>query len=367
VTPLRPGERLLSLDVFRGATIAAMILVNNPGDWTNTYPALLHVDWHGWTFTDTIFPFFLWIVGVAMTFSFAKRVERGDDRGRLWLHTLKRAALIFLVGLFLNGFPTYNLATIRIPGVLQRIAICYLAGATIFLFTKIRGQVIAIVALLAGYWMLMTLVPVPGFGPGVLTPEGNLSTWVDQRLFPGHMWSVTKIWDPEGSVSTLPSIATLLFGALAGHLLRSQKSAAEKAAWLMCAGALVAGAGTFLDHWMPINKKIWTTSFCLLMAGLASLCLGVWFWLLDVVKIERLIRYTRPFAIYGMNAIAVYVMSGVLARILGRTGASRWLWIHVFTPAASPMNASLLYALANVLVLYLVAYVMYRRGWFVRL
>ena len=210
----------MSLDAFRGATIAAMILVNNPGDGRTTFAPLLHAEWNGWTFTDLVFPFFLWMVGIAMTFSFARRVEGGAGKGKLLLHTVRRAALIFLLGLLLNGFPKYDLTTLRIPGVLQRIAICYLIGSLIFLYTKWRGQLAAIVGLCAVYWMLMTLFPVPGYGPGVLEPIGNFGQWVDEMLLSGHMYSRTKVWDPEGVVSTLPAIANVLFGALFGTLLR---------------------------------------------------------------------------------------------------------------------------------------------------
>ncbi|MBI4876727.1 MAG: DUF1624 domain-containing protein, partial [Acidobacteria bacterium] len=213
---MTPSGRLESLDVFRGATIAAMILVNNPGSWSAVYSPLLHAGWHGWTPTDLIFPFFLWISGVAMTLSFAKRMERGDGRRRLFLHTLRRAAAIFGVGLFLNAFPYFDLATLRIPGVLQRIAVCYLIAAAIFLTTKLRGQAIAILSLLGVYWAVMKWIPVPGYGAGVLEKHGNFAQWIDSLVLSGHMWSATKTWDPEGIVSTLPSIATVLFGVLCG-------------------------------------------------------------------------------------------------------------------------------------------------------
>jgi len=354
----------VSLDAFRGATIASMLLVNNPGDWSNVYPPLLHAEWNGWTFTDTVFPFFLWIVGVAMTFSFARRVEQGDDRGKLFLHVLRRSALIFALGLLLAGFPHYDLSRIRIPGVLQRIAVCYLIGSAIFLTTRIRGQVIWIIGLLAGYWALMTLVPVPGCGAGVLTPACNFSAWVDWQVLAGHMYSKTKTWDPEGIVSTLPSVATLLFGALAGHLLRSKVGLEVKAGWLFSAGALLMGAGTLMDYALPINKNIWTSSYSVFMAGLAAVALGVWYWLLDV---QGWRRWARPFVIYGMNAIVLYVCSGALARFMGMTGTGAWLMEHVFSPLASPKNASLLFALTHVAVIGLAAWMLHARRWYVRL
>jgi predicted acyltransferase len=369
----QPG-RLVSLDVFRGATIAAMILVNNPGSEEASYAPLKHAEWHGWTFTDLIFPFFMWIVGVAMTMSFARRVERGDDRRRLFLHTLRRAACIFGLGLLLNGFPNYDVATWRIPGVLQRIAICYLIAAALFLVTKARGQTIAIVSLLAVYWLLMKVVPVPGYGAGVLEKHGNFAQWIDSLVLSGHMWSYTKTWDPEGIVTTLPAIATVLFGILCGHLLRTALSAAEKTAWMFTAGVTLIYAGVVLDVWLPINKNLWTSSFAVFMAGMAFTVFALCYWLIDCCGYKR---WGTPFTIYGMNAITVYVISGVLAvtlMMIQWTGADGqpvslhlWLFRNVFSQIASPINASLLFAIANVLVLYVVAYVMWRKKWFVRL
>jgi predicted acyltransferase len=363
------STRLLSLDVFRGGTIAAMILVNNPGSWSNVYAPLLHADWHGWTFTDLVFPFFLWIVGVSITFSLARRVAAGDGRGKLMVHVLRRSALIFLLGLLLNGFPYYRLATIRIPGVLQRIAICYLIAAAIFLFTRTRGRVISIAVVLSLYWVLMMYAPVPGFDPGGLDVQGNFAQYVDGLFLSGHMYSQTKTWDPEGIVSTLPSIATALFGVLAGQLLRSGLTPERITAWMFFSGNLMIFGGLMLSTWMPINKKLWTASFSVFMAGMAWVVFACCYWLVDVLGWKR---FARPFAIYGMNAITVYVLSGLLARMLGIIRVDgrplqAVLYENVFVTLASPKNASLLYALANVLLLYGAAYVMHRRKWFVRL
>ena len=369
--PVGPGGRLVSLDVFRGATIASMILVNTPGSWAAVYPPLRHSAWHGWTFTDMVFPFFLWIVGVALTLSFAKRVERGDDRLRLFLHTAQRAAIIFGLGLVLNGFPYFHLATWRIPGVLQRIAVCYLIAAAIFLLSTWRGQLIWIVSLLAGYWMLMTLVPVPGVGAGVLDTNGNLAQYVDGVVLGNHMWSQTRTWDPEGLLSTIPAIATVLFGVLTGNLLRSALTAAEKTAWMFFGGNALLFCGLVMHVWFPINKNLWTSSYVAFMAGLATIVFACCYWLVDV-KGHR--GWFRPFAIYGMNAIAVYVLAGALETILDliQVGAPQpeslhgYLYGHLFTPLASPLNASLLWAVCCVLALYAVAYGMYRRKWFVK-
>lgn len=363
------AQRLMSLDVFRGLTIASMMLVNNAGDWSHVYPPLLHADWHGWTFTDTVFPFFLWIVGVAMTLSFAKRMERGDNRTRLALHTLRRAAIIFGIGLLLNGFPYYQLDRIRIPGVLQRIAICYLIAGLIFLYTKVRGQVYWTVGLLAAYWLLMTLVPVPGVGPGHLhDPENNLSSWLDRVLLSGHLYSGTKTWDPEGTVSTLPAIATALFGILTGHLLRMRRTPAERAVWMFAGGNLLIFAGLVMNMWMPINKKIWTTPYSVFMAGLAAVVFALCYWFVDV---QGWRKWTKPLAIYGMNAIAVYILAGVVARAaglikIGDATLQKQIYTNVFAPLAGPYTASMLYGIAFSFMMFLVAWFMYRRNWFLK-
>ena len=365
--------RLLSLDVFRGATIAAMMLVNNAGNWNAVYPPLRHSAWHGWTFTDTIFPFFLWIAGVSMTLSFAKRLERNDSRARLLTHTLQRAATIFLLGLFLNLFPLFQFSTVRIPGVLQRIAVCYLIAGVIFLYTSLRGQMVWTASLLLVYCALMKWVPVPGFGAGILEKEGNFAQYIDQLVLSGHMWASTKTWDPEGIVSTLPSIATILFGILAGHLLRSRLTPESKTAWLMVMGNGLIGAGLIWAWWLPINKPLWTSSYSLLMAGMAANVFGCCYWLIDIKGYRR---WSQPLAIYGMNAITVYVLAGLLSKSLsfikvtGVDGseitAGKWLYEHIYAPLASPVNASLLYALTYVAILYGVSWFMYRMKWFVR-
>lgn len=365
--------RLHSLDAFRGATIASMILVNNPGS-NAIYPELEHASWHGWTLTDMVFPFFLWIAGISMTLSFAKRVEAGADRGRLLLHTLRRAALIFLLGLFLNGFPAYNLATLRIPGVLQRIAVCYLIAAVIYLYTSLRVQIGITLGLLALYWMLMTLVPVPGFGPGVLEKQGNLEQYIDSLFLTGHMYRLTKIYDPEGILSTIPAIGTALLGILTGYLLRSALTVAEKAAWMLSSGAVLLFAGKVMNLWFPINKNLWTSSFVVFMAGMALVIYGIFYWLIDGQGWRKGIQ---PLVIYGSNAIAAYVLSGLLARMLriiafpqpdgSRLTLGAWFFQNVCAPLASPRNASLLYAIANVLFCYAVVWYMYRRQWFVKL
>ena len=226
-----PKYRLQSLDIFRGVTIASMTLVNNPGDGGLVYAPLEHAEWHGWTFTDAVFPFFLWIVGVSMALSTARRVERAESKRQLMLHALRRAVLLFLIGIGISFVWNWNFAMVRIPGVLQRIAVCYLIATAILLWTSIRGQIYWLIGVMAVYWICMTCVPVPGFGPGHLELKvGNFAQWIDSMVFPGHMWRHTMVWDPEGLVSTLPAIGTCLFGVLAGHLVRSRLTPAEKTA-----------------------------------------------------------------------------------------------------------------------------------------
>lgn len=362
-------KRLESLDVFRGLTIASMVMVNNPGDWANAYAPLLHAEWHGWTFTDLVFPFFLWIVGVAMTLSFAKRVEQGADRHRLLLHTARRAASIFFLGLLLNLIPRFDFATVRIPGVLQRIGICYLIAAAIYLYTTKRGQAVAIAVLLAGYWGLMAFVPVPECGAGSFTKECNFARHVDSMVLTGHMWSATKVWDPEGVISTIPAVATVLFGGLAGHLLRSALTMTEKTLWLLLGGNALLFVGQVLNWWLPINKNLWTSSYTIFMAGMASICFAFCLWFVDVRGPRR---WTFPFKVFGMNAIAAFVLSGSLARILSlwkidSVSLQKIVYQNLYSGWMAPKNASLAFALSEVAIMYGICYLMYRRGWFLKL
>lgn len=352
----------MSLDAFRGMTIASMMLVNNAGNWDRVYAPLLHASWNGWTFTDTVFPFFIWISGVSMTFSFAKRVESGADRGKLLLHTLRRAAMIFLLGMLLNGFPLYNLATIRIPGVLQRIAVCYFFAGLIFLYTSRRVQTWLAFGFLIAYWALMMFVPVPGGAAGVLEKEGNLAQYVDSLLLTGHMYSATKTWDPEGILSTLPAISTALFGVLTGHLLRSPLASLEKVVWLFAGGNFLMFLGVWWDNSFPINKNLWTSSYTLLMAGMAMVVFACCYWLVDLRGYQK---WARPFVTYGSNAIAVYVLAGILARLEGRLQLRAPI-DSALNAIASPVNASLLHAIGYVLLLYAVAWVLHRKGWFLK-
>jgi predicted acyltransferase len=373
----KPGpERLMSLDVFRGATMASMLLVNNPGDWGNLYSQLDHAAWSGWTFTDLIFPFFLWIVGVAIPLSMGRRLDEGEPRRKAVGRIVRRSAIIIGLGLALNGFPHYDLSTIRIPGVLQRIGVCYLFAALIFVYTRVRGQIVAIVCLLWGYWLLMATA-----GPMAWNEHGNFSEHIDTLALHGHTWRETNTYDPEGIVSTLPAIASVLFGILTGQWLRSRKNPAEKTAWMFMAANLLLLAGQILSYWMPIIKKLWTDSYSIFMAGMALNIFAICYWLIDVKGHKK---WAKPFAIYGTNAITIFVLTGLLGRIstIVRVGNDNghpillktWLFNHlkagfstVAVPLATAKNSSLVYALMYVALMYAVAWTMYRRKWFVRL
>jgi len=349
-------QRLVSLDAFRGLTMALMVLVNNAGSDRDSYFQLRHSEWHGWTLTDTVFPTFLWIVGVAITLSLGKRVAQGVRRAALVRQAARRAAILFFLGMLCYAFPHFNLGTQRILGVLQRIAICFFVASILFLYTKVRGQICAIAVLLLAYWALMTFVPVPGYGAGRLDIPGNFAHYVDHLVLGSHNYAETRDWDPEGLVSTLPAIATTLFGVLAGYMLRARRR-------LFVTGCALLAAGLIVNIWMPINKKIWTDSFCFFMAGLDFVVYAAFAWLVD----DRGWRTAvKPFTILGMNAIVIYMLSEFAAELLSAMHWKRPLYGAIFVPLASPANASLLYSLAFVASMWVFAYAMYRRRWFVR-
>jgi len=376
------SKRLVSLDVFRGATIAGMMLVNNPGDWSHIYTPWDHAKWNGWTYTDTIFPFFLWIVGVAMMLSFAKRIGRGDDKGKLAMHVLQRSVIIFALGSFLAGFPFglafghhFSFATIRIPGVLQRIAVCYFIVGILVLNFSPRVLAGITISLLALYWILVKTVYVPGFGVGVWTPRGNLAWFIDSHLLRGHTWSGAPApgFDPEGILSTIPAVATTLFGVFTGLFLRTDRSKEEKVAWMFVIGNVFLLLGLIMDNWLPINKNMWTSSYSVFMAGLALTVLATCFWFIDVKGWKG---WSKPFEIYGQNAITVFFLSGVIGRLTvlikfheadgNLMTLKTWYYQRLFEPIGDPMIASFAHSIAFVLLLYLVAYGMHRMNWILK-
>ncbi len=377
-------ERLVSLDVFRGITVAAMILVNNPGSWSSVYAPLEHAEWDGWTPTDLIFPFFLFIVGLSITLSIGGRLERGESKRAIISGVLLRSAKIFAIGLFLAGFPFFHLSRIRVPGVLARIAVCFLFASLVFLFTSARGQVVTATVLLAVYWILMKVVNVPADyvaavieRGGNTEKEANLAAYIDNTLLHGHLWSQSKTWDPEGLLSTIPAIATVLLGILAGHWIKSNRNGKEKIYGLLIGGLIGVIAGQAMNIWFPINKNLWTSSYVVLTAGAALLFLALCYWLVDY-KGYRPIAF--PFVVFGVNAIAVFVLSGLVARLMGliKEGVARpdgttgyvslqsYYYEKLFASWASPFNASLLYAIAFILLMYIPMYILYRKKIFIK-
>ncbi|MFQ5636401.1 MAG: acyltransferase family protein [bacterium] len=365
-------DRLVSLDAFRGITIAGMILVNNPGSWSHVYPLLLHAKWHGWTPTDLIFPFFLFIVGVAMAFSLSKHLENPVAKRKIYLKIFRRTVIIYFLGLLLSGFPHFNLSTIRVVGVLPRIAMVYLIASIVTLNTGIKGQAGIAAGLLFLYWGLMKLVPVPGYGAGDLSVAGNLAAFIDNILLQGHMWKET--WDPEGLLSTIPAISTTLTGVLTGHLLRSGLDKRDIAGWMFVVGWCAIIVGLFWHIVFPINKSLWTSSYVVFTSGAALQFLGFCYWLIDVKGRKKWAHFA---IIYGMNSIAVFVLSGLVARIMllvkvdAVNGASisfkTWLYQNLFASWAGPLNGSLAFALTNILFWLAMMGILYRKRIFIKI
>ncbi len=366
-------DRLVSLDVFRGITIAGMVLVNNPGTWSSIYWPLKHAEWHGWTPTDLVFPFFVFIVGVAIPLAFGRRIVSGGSKRDLYWKIVRRTLIIFALGMFLAGFPYFQLATIRIPGVLQRLAVCYLFASLIFLNTKVRTQIIITIALLVIYWLLLTLFHAPGFAAGDLSKEGSVASFVDRTVFGPHIWKQGKVYDPEGLLSTIPAIATALFGVLTGQWLRTGKSQYEKVAGLFVAGAACTVIGWCWNPFFPINKSLWTSSYVFFTGGLALQFLALCYWLIDIKKYQR---WAKSFVVFGVNAIVLFVGTGVMARLMGliklpwgseTISLQGWIFQKLFLPWASPINASLAYAIAFVLLWLGLMWILYYRKIFIKI
>jgi predicted acyltransferase len=367
--------RLLSLDVFRGLTVAAMILVNNPGSWAHIYAPLKHAEWHGCTPTDLIFPFFLFIVGVSISYALGSK-KGYMSHSKLIFTALKRALILFGLGLFLNLFPKVftepleAFQTVRIPGVLQRIAVVFFITALIFIKTTPKTQLRLLIGILLAYWAMMTLIPVPGVGFANLEKETNLGAWLDRTLLTeAHLWRSAKTWDPEGILSTLPAIGTGIFGLLIGTWLkRKDREDSVKISWMFSIGILAVILGLIWDLCFPINKALWTSSFVLYAGGLATIGLALCYWLIDVQGYKK---GTTPFVVYGINAITVFFLSGLIPRILtmikvnmpdGTTITSReWMYESFFSPYFSPINASLAGAVTFILIWLGILWLMFSR------
>ena len=379
------SNRLLSLDAFRGFTIAAMLLVNNPGDWGHLYSQLAHAKWNGWTFTDWIFPFFLFISGVSLTLSLRRQSQAGAVPAALLLKLSKRAAVVFLIGLALNLYPIFDFSTVRIPGVLQRIALCTLLAGPIVLWFNWRQQCGWIAILFALYSVLMLRLPVPDaagiIGVGVLEPGRDVGAFVDRWLLNGHLWAASRTWDPEGLVSTLPALGNLLLGVLAGRWIEQPFAKAEKTVWLLIAGLACLWLGEVLDvSFMPINKSLWTVSYAIFMNGWALIVFGVFYWLLDagpsLALQRRSARLLHPCVIYGMNSLFIFALSGVIVKTLllikitqidgSLLSLKAILYATLQSLPLEAVNASLLYAMLFNSFMLCIAWLMWRQRWFVK-
>jgi predicted acyltransferase len=387
-------ERLLSLDVFRGITVVGMLLVNDPGSWAAIFPPLEHAEWNGWTPTDLIFPFFLFIVGITTHLSLSARRARGDDDSAIVKQILRRGAIIYLLGFAMAMFPFFQWGSIaglpdatawdrilfriehvRLLGVLPRIAIVYVCAALLTLKTTLKQQIIAIAVVLFGYWFAMTLIPVPGeneIGALLLhTKDRNLAAYLDRLILgTNHTWTGSVTFDPEGPLSTLPAIATALLGVIAGRwIAHREKPILERITGLYAAGALGMTLGLMWNWSFPINKSLWTSSYVLFTAGMACVALATIMWIVDYLDIKW---WTKPFVVFGVNPIVAFVGSGVFARLIytlwhvdyqGKSvSLVEAIYQTVFLPWLPPRVASLAFAISFVLLWYGVLHAMYRRN-----
>lgn len=389
-------DRLLSLDVFRGLTIAGMILVNNPGTWSAIYPSLKHAAWHGCTPTDLIFPFFLFIVGVAITLSLTKRKERGDNMSKLYLQIFRRGVILIGLGLILS-IPTSlfvsdgkTISEIidgwRIPGVLQRIGVVYIIAAIMFLKMSAKNLAIWGGIILIAYCAVLSFIPVPGIGYANFEYKTNLPAYIDRLILGNHIW-VKGNYDPEGLLSTLPAIATAIMGILTGVWIRKEINSAEKTVWLFVMGTFAMFAGYVWDGWFPMNKPIWTSSYVLYTGGLALIFLAMCYWLIDVKGYKQ---WTKPFIVYGTNAITVFFASGVVGRaltiikveggaaanLLFESGVHKklmeeislkdYLFANLYLSWLSPINASFAYALVYIFIWLGLMWILYAKKIFIK-
>ena len=370
-------QRILALDVFRGLTVAGMLLVNDPGTWSAIYPPLEHAEWNGWTPTDVIFPFFLFIAGVTTHLSLSARRAAGADEGALQRQIIRRGALIVLFGLLMAVFPFFPMARfthIRIPGVLQRIGVAYTIAALISMRTTLKQQAVIVASILLGYWFVMTLVPVPGAMGGIgatlnNAPSRTLAAWTDRLLLGGHLWINSVTWDPEGPLSTIPAIGTAMLGIFAGRWLGEKRPLDERLNGLFAVGALGMMVGLMWNWSFPINKSLWTSSFVVFTAGMACVSIAAISWIIDVKGVTW---WTRPVVIYGINPIIAFVGSGLMERIIYtvwkvdfhgvQTPVQAVVYESVFRPMLSPRNASLAFAISFVLMWYVILWALARKN-----
>lgn len=361
------SNRLISLDALRGFTIAAMIMVNFPGNEQYVYFTLRHSKWNGLSFTDTIAPVFLFVIGVSIVYAYTKRVSQGVPKGSLYTKIIFRAVKIFAVGMFLNLMPDFDFSNVRWTGTLHRIALVFMFCALLFLHTNWKQQAGVAAVLLVAYWLALTLIPTPGAGKVMLEPGVNIVAWIDSKYLPGKMWQGT--WDPESILSTIPSVVSGITGMLAGRLMISRFTPNEKVNYLMTAGLFSAVAGYFWGLTFPVNENLWTSSFVLVTSGLGALLLGALYFIIDILGHKK---GARPGIIFGANAIAVYVLADVLALFFyraefGGLPLNELAVNQMVQWGTKPELASWLYALFFVAINFVPAYILYRKKIFIKL
>jgi predicted acyltransferase len=363
------SERLVSIDFLRGLTVAAMILVNNPGSWDYVYAPLMHAHWHGCSPTDLVFPFFLFIVGLSINYSLSSIKESVGLSSTIFRKIMLRTFILFCLGIFIAAFPTFEWNGLRIPGVLQRIAIVFMIGSLVFLTFSKMQQIVFTSILLVAYWLVMTFIPVPGGDVNNLEPGKNIAAWLDNYLLNGHLWSITKTWDPEGILSTIPAIASVMTGIFAAYILKQLKPAAERTTQLFITGTMLVVGGLILDLIFSINKSLWTSSYVLYTSGLAMFAVAISFWYMDVMQVYR---KNNPFIYFGANAISIYVASEILAKLVyfikidNTTSLKGYLFDLVNNDFIGPYNASLFIALSWVILFSFMAWIMYKNKIFIK-
>jgi predicted acyltransferase len=359
--PATPA-RLRSLDAFRGLTIAAMIVVNNPGNPDAVYWPLAHAEWFGWTPADLVFPFFLFIMGVSLGFSLERR-RKTDSALKLARHILVRAVVLAFLGIALNGLFVVPWHQLRLTGVLQRIALVYAAASGILLTASRRLRILLIATILIGYWLLLTHTAAPGHAPGDLSPQGNLASWIDRQVFGARMF--TPLIEPEGLLSTFPTLATALLGTLAADWFRSGRSKSSIVLGMLGAAAAATLAGDIWSHWFPISKNLWTSSYVLLTGGLALAALALCYWLIDVLALRR---WAEPFVVFGVNPLALYFASGMASLALDLSGARDWCCDQFLESIiSSPANLSLVGSLCFLMPWWLVGWLMQRKSIYIKI
>jgi predicted acyltransferase len=373
-----PG-RLLCLDVYRGLMVASMIIVDNPGSDEKAYWPIMHAKWNGWTPADFIFPSFLFLVGISLVYSFDARRLRGETNQQILWHVFKRSLILIAVGLLVNASPIYGLDvhSWRFEGVTQRIGLCYFLAAILELWSGRRGQLLALVGCLLGYWALLRYVPVPGAGiPGrdiaFMDPVQNLPAWLDRKLFMGHLYDGTR--DPEGLIHTIPAIGTTLIGVLTGHWLKSKRSTSQLIGGMVFLGILGMLGGELWNRWFPINKNLWTSSFVLFSGGFCLLFLALLYWLTESKRWRG--KWTMPILVFGMNAIAGFVADsliygpGYTFTVTAANGAKlNWheaAQAHLEAAGLSVANASLVYSLGAVLICWIMLWFLWRKKIFLK-